>query len=62
MISMLKNWIQAPKNRQKVIRKYWHLLDWISHNKNIDDYESIHSAYPFYLFINEVDGYIEEKK
>ena len=29
--------------------------------KDIDDYECIHSVNPFYLIINKVDGYNEEK-
>ena len=29
--------------------------------KKIDDYESIYSINPFYLQVNHVNGYIEEK-
>ena len=30
------------------------------HNEKIDDYESINSVNPFYLIIDEVDGFIGE--
>ena len=40
--------------------KTWYLLHWIL-QKNISDYESIHSAGPLYFIAGEVDGYIKNK-
>ena len=36
------------------------ILHWIL-QKNISDYESIHSANPLYFITGEVDGYIKKK-
>ena len=42
------------------MQKYWYLSHWIHHNKKSDDYKNVHSLNPFYLIINETDGYMKE--
>ena len=46
---------------KKPYKKHWYLLHWTNHNKDIDNYESIHSVNPLCFIIKKVDGYIEVK-